>query len=298
MTFSSPIFRMFNSTWCIKLYPNGTGHPTDRSCDGTFNMYAHLLHRSQNIKSMKIRRKYTFLEANIIDIQWTEVLNEDDYLTTGWPTGTLKTSRVQKYEQFTIMVCLELLCAYDTNDKDITDELLPKQETQSAMNDDEKEHEIRSLKHQIQRMKQTQKQQEESINKMILNVDKIRKKVNDIVMRINEEEKGDDERFDKIMDEIKLLKQGLKSLSVDGDKHNMLWIDPEKQKLRSWLNYNVKLPEYYDIFIENAIDSLDTVRLLTLDGIKGMGIDKVGHQMKILYAIKVLNQNNDCPCCE
>ena len=55
----------------------------------------------------------------------------------------------------------------------------------------------------------------------------------------------------------------------------------------------VKLPEHYEVFIENGVDALSTVSLLTIDSLKGMGIDKIGHQVKLLHQIEALKQNNN-----
>eukprot|EP00484_Ammonia_sp_Unknown_P002633 CAMPEP_0197055342 /NCGR_PEP_ID=MMETSP1384-20130603/63515_1 /TAXON_ID=29189 /ORGANISM="Ammonia sp." /LENGTH=269 /DNA_ID=CAMNT_0042488887 /DNA_START=22 /DNA_END=831 /DNA_ORIENTATION=- len=66
-----------------------------------------------------------------------------------------------------------------------------------------------------------------------------------------------------------------------------------------WLQHIVKLPEYYHLFVENGLDSLDTVQMVTADTLRTIGITKVGHQMKILHQIRVLQQegmtaNNCC----
>ena len=69
-------------------------------------------------------------------------------------------------------------------------------------------------------------------------------------------------------------------------------MDPEKQKLKTWLEDKVGLPQYFDIFIDAGIEDLATASLLTMETIKGMGIDKIGHQMKILNGIVKLKEND------
>ena len=52
----------------------------------------------------------------------------------------------------------------------------------------------------------------------------------------------------------------------------------------------VGLGEYFDLFIASGIEDLSTASLLTMETIKGMGIDKIGHQMKILNQVIKLKQ--------
>eukprot|EP01083_Nonionella_stella_P045969 123136_1 len=71
-----------------------------------------------------------------------------------------------------------------------------------------------------------------------------------------------------------------------------LYTNPKQQKVKLWLENTVELREYYGLFIENGIVDLSTVALLNMETIKTMGIDKVGHQMKLLNAITKLKQTN------
>ena len=70
-------------------------------------------------------------------------------------------------------------------------------------------------------------------------------------------------------------------------------MEPGKQKLKLWLEEEVKLPQYYELFISNGIEDLETVALLTMTTIKGIGVDLIGHQIKILNEVNKLNQNNN-----
>ena len=60
------------------------------------------------------------------------------------------------------------------------------------------------------------------------------------------------------------------------------------EDVRSWLCDVVGLEEYEQLFFKQRIDSMDIVKLLTIDYIKEMGISKVGHQIKLLSKIKLL----------
>ena len=65
----------------------------------------------------------------------------------------------------------------------------------------------------------------------------------------------------------------------------------DKEELREWLKDVVKLPQYFQVFIENGIEDLDTVAALDKDTLKQIGIDKVGHQLKILTNAKTIKSN-------
>eukprot|EP01083_Nonionella_stella_P092329 258441_1 len=54
-----------------------------------------------------------------------------------------------------------------------------------------------------------------------------------------------------------------------------------------------KMCKYWNLFIENGIDDLQTAALLTMDTIKAIGIEKIGHQIKILHHITRLKENNE-----
>ena len=69
-------------------------------------------------------------------------------------------------------------------------------------------------------------------------------------------------------------------------------INPEQQKLKLWLTEKVQLPEYYDLLIENGIENIWTMLLVTTETLNSIGVNKVGHQLIILDQIKALNAQN------
>ena len=103
-----------------------------------------------------------------------------------------------------------------------------------------------------------------------------------ITNKLNEnslaEEKGND---------IEILRKEIGNIK---SKLNDKGIMQNKNELKQWLVNIVQLPEYYDVFIYNGIEDLQTVKLLTISTLKQMGIDKIGHQMKILHKVQELNQ--------
>ena len=69
----------------------------------------------------------------------------------------------------------------------------------------------------------------------------------------------------------------------------------EEGIFKKWVVNTLKYPEYYELFVENGVDTLNVAKLLTKSELKMIGINKIGHQLKIMEGIQALNQNHDKP---
>eukprot|EP01083_Nonionella_stella_P270765 917031_1 len=63
-------------------------------------------------------------------------------------------------------------------------------------------------------------------------------------------------------------------------------------ELKSWFDEKVQLPQYYQVFVENGIDKLSILKLVTINELNEMKITKIGHRIKILHEIEKLNSSN------
>ena len=62
--------------------------------------------------------------------------------------------------------------------------------------------------------------------------------------------------------------------------------------LKKWLTEVVKLPQYYDIFVDNGLDSMELVSHLDkTQDLEYIGIKQKGHQLVILKCINKLLYN-------
>ena len=91
-----------------------------------------------------------------------------------------------------------------------------------------------------------------------------------------------DERFVRMEKQIQNKQPDMNGILPE-DNNDM---DQKKQKLKLWLKDKVGLPQYFDIFLKNGIDELSTAVLLDKITLKEIGIDKIGHQMRILNELK------------
>merc|ERR1712242_694928 len=60
------------------------------------------------------------------------------------------------------------------------------------------------------------------------------------------------------------------------------------EEVQEWLKNKVKLPQYFQVFMLQGFDELEAIKDVTKDDLVAMGIDKVGHQRKILKQTELI----------
>eukprot|EP01084_Bolivina_argentea_P158020 275311_1 len=65
----------------------------------------------------------------------------------------------------------------------------------------------------------------------------------------------------------------------------------KRQEIKVWLENEVNLEEYYDVFIENGFEDIESLQDLDENIMNSIGITKVGHRMKLMKYIKNLKSN-------
>merc|ERR1712083_710623 len=104
-----------------------------------------------------------------------------------------------------------------------------------------------------------------------------------------EEKKSDDGDLQKQIDEIQ--RNMKRHMMLSGGKVE----ESKTDKFRTWIEDTVGLPEYYSAFEENGADDLEVAQMFTMKELSMIGITKIGHRMRILKAIGVLNQPSNSP---
>jgi len=62
----------------------------------------------------------------------------------------------------------------------------------------------------------------------------------------------------------------------------------EEATVRSWMQNDVELPEYTEVFIENGFDRMSMFENLSMEDLNLMGISKLGHRRKIMSEVAKL----------
>ena len=70
-------------------------------------------------------------------------------------------------------------------------------------------------------------------------------------------------------------------------------LDEDQSKVKKWVEKEVKIKglSLFKILIQSGFEDLDTVKELNEQTLKQMGVNKVGHRIKILKKVKELNEN-------
>eukprot|EP01084_Bolivina_argentea_P309252 534920_1 len=67
----------------------------------------------------------------------------------------------------------------------------------------------------------------------------------------------------------------------------------EKEMISLWLNKDVKLAEYFDLFVENGFDKMEYIVYITEQDLIQIGINKLGHRKHILRQIQQFKNSNN-----
>ena len=112
---------------------------------------------------------------------------------------------------------------------------------------------------------------------------------------VDEEKKEMDTGFGVNQTIIEMLKETKKEIELLKNSGNIRDKDGKDKKLHPveiWLKDVVKLPEYYPLFEENGFDDMNVVKMLNMQQMEKLGINKLGHQLKIMGAVENLKQDN------
>eukprot|EP01084_Bolivina_argentea_P103440 185274_1 len=135
-----------------------------------------------------------------------------------------------------------------------------------------------------------------SVSSLTKMISKLQNEVNILRSYVFEEKKNDNDADSKITnvtfellslrEKYKLLHQKIETIEKK-EKHGKA---SQKEILRLWLKETVGLEEYFYVLVKNGFDGMESVKMLTMNELNVLGIDKMGHRMKILKYIAKLNQ--------
>eukprot|EP01084_Bolivina_argentea_P295255 508260_1 len=272
--FLSSVFSMHGFKWYMKIYTNGASKERKGICC----LYFYLAALPSKVKSVTTRRKLIFVDTTDSRIhQFTQ-----DKMYIGWPTGTLKTAEIQNYNELTFRVESELIIVEDKHGNDIVNEYLT-DEMKVPTNEQQKMTQL-EMENKLEMQGAQLKSITNQIELMTKSINGIQNSLKDIKLQINEEQKVNGNNLQKQINELKI---NMKALSLKGNKDKLL---KDKHEFKDWVENTLKLPEYYQHFVEHGIQTLDVVQMVTINELKEMNITKIGHRMLMLREIAILKQ--------
>ena len=100
--------------------------------------------------------------------------------------------------------------------------------------------------------------------------------------------KAMEHEINSLSQRVQSLELMIKSTDKAGDNKsetNGMKTDKTDNELYRWLKDQVKLVQYYDLFVKNGFDNLKSVALISDDVLLSMGIDLIGHRTLILFHV-------------
>eukprot|EP01083_Nonionella_stella_P151616 484673_1 len=278
---TSPMFSIDGFRWRLEVYPNGHRNRSKKNNSiGSAKLFLGLTFLPPKVKSVQIGKELRLIETDTKRIS-DSTYSKDD-MCWGWKTKTLETEKLLNLTTLTFSVTIEVCGVIDNEDNDISNQYI------NTNNEESKHSALQSGNQSDQKLFEARLDSLiNSLDKLVSNVQSLEQRVTDLEQRNNEEQKDNtNEKLDKLTEQMKLVKRDLRKLST------IAKTNPKQLELKSWLEMEVGFPQYYDTFMENGIEDLSIASMLTMETIKSIGIDKIGHQMKILRAVTKLNNKN------
>ena len=237
-------------------------------------LFLHLVSLPPKVSRVVVDYKMTLQQLNSIFQKCNSFDENND--SWGWNDGTCSSAAALKLSRYTFEIDMKLAAVYGKDGEDLTDLYINKA-SKSAQS-------TSSLK------------LAESLQSLIVGMDSltaamesVQNKVIALETRMDEEEKGN---VNDLQQQIDDMKASLQKLTVKSD---VIEENTEEAIFKKWVVNTLKYPEYYELFVENGVDTLNVAKLLTKSELKAIGINKIGHQLKIMEEIQAYKQNEQKP---
>ena len=119
------------------------------------------------------------------------------------------------------------------------------------------------------------------------NLNSVTKQMQDLLATIIEEREDDD--LEDLRKEMNIMKQSIQKMTLQSASNNQQ--DKEQEEVKKRMSKKVKYPQYFDLFIENGFESMEIIKEIRMNDLHQIGIDKLGHKIKIMKEIAILNQD-------
>jgi len=276
--FESPVFTLCNFRWYIELYPNGYVGDDNR---GHVVMFCNLASLPPKLKSLDVKYSYIFEQQMISHHGQTAVSEKKKYISS-WPRGTVTFKTLQKFDAFAFTINLDVVGVFDREGNDLSHQLAESAHSKQLSLSGGGSMNIFSEPMADSKLEAKLESKLDSIlaqmEKLSARMDRLQDAVRGIERRMDDEEKSNAQKWNAVQQSIGKMEEKLNA-------------DPEQQRLKEWLENEVKLPDLYPIFIKNGIDNLSTAAGVDKQTLKDLGV-KVGHQIKYLRAAQLLDESD------
>ena len=60
-----------------------------------------------------------------------------------------------------------------------------------------------------------------------------------------------------------------------------------------WMEFEVKLPRYFELLVENGFEDMESMKDITMEHLREMGIDEIGHKLRLMKSVAALKAVED-----
>eukprot|EP01084_Bolivina_argentea_P105251 188414_1 len=320
--FDSRTFPAHKFSWFVRLYPAGTFSSGTWSwgASGGFIGYLYITAVATNVASVIAHCKLYFIELNIQISKYFTFSPKQQFLE--FDTG-LKQTDIQHLKSMTINVEIALLDVYDDRGNNLTSKYVTPYLVYNNLW-------MKDVKLQLQSHLEARYECEyindvydggDKDNIIEFVGDKTCSLFPDLEIKVADTKNSGwnwtwnsfgsnidielHSKVDSIMCTMKELTMKIqkieelmmKTTDVTKEENDVkLTVSPDgviNDNVKQWLEKEVKLGQYVNLFCLNGFDTLDIIKLITMDTLNQIGIKKVGHKLKILHHVKQLKQNID-----
>ena len=319
--FESPIFKILDNEllkFNLILYPNGK----DKKEDGLTNIGVKLISNlPSNTTIIYTRCLLSVEQLNKIVVLPLKFYNNHIVQEWNYHFGMqrLSINEFKSLKQCTIKLQIDIIDIYDKGNNITKDILLyhndynhididDNDDNNSYYDDDEKDmiciydgDKNKKEMDLLQDINDKLKKYDERMNAMESNVNEIKlliKQQNVMLSQYKENKSNVNNNNDNaiastLLNEIRSMKQIIGDSNHRKNNNN----NHENDRFKYWLKNDVGLEDYYQLLVENGVDSLSTIKLLKEKELTEIGITIIGHRVKLLHEISLLNEqinDNDC----
>ena len=97
----------------------------------------------------------------------------------------------------------------------------------------------------------------------------------------------------KLTEDMVTVKRGLREMQRNQANERNSKEEANEWTLRKWMESEVKLPQYFEMLMENGFEDMESLKDITMEHLREMGIDKIGHRLRLMKSVAALKADDD-----